>query len=292
MNFWYSVSAMKKLTDAQIKSFRKTVLSYYAAHGRHTLAWRHTTDPYKILVSEVMLQQTQVDRVKIKYAEFIKTFPSFKALAKAQPREVLAAWSGLGYNRRALYLFRTAQVVIKHKHAPLHEYAFLRTLPGIGPNTAGAIMTYAFNQPVVFIETNVRSVFIHHFFTTPLTRGVAAKGGGGVLVSDSEILPLIEQTLDRKNPREWYWAIMDYGVFLKKQFKNPSRASAHHTKQSKFEGSNRQLRGKILKLLLSSSTTTAKLTKALKIPKTKIAPVLAQLVKDGLVSQSRNALHL
>lgn len=273
---------MSKLTSKQISQFHQTVYDHYLKNGRHTLPWRHTTDPYKILVSEVMLQQTQVDRVILKYKEFIKRFPNFKTLAAAPTSAVLTLWSGLGYNRRALYLHRTAKTVALgmggvFPHLP--TVSELVQLPGIGPNTAGAILAYAFNAPVVFIETNIRSVFIHHFFKSQS-------------VSDAQLLPLIQQTLDTKNPRLWYWALMDYGVFLKKQFKNPSRRSAHHTKQSKFEGSNRQMRGAVLKALLNSTASPAALAKTLKKPWAALRPVVARLLAEGFIKKSKRGFTL
>ena len=149
----------------QKAEFKKIILDYYKKHGRHDLPWRKTHDPYKILVSEIMLQQTQVGRVMAKYKEFIREFPDFKKLAQAPTAKVLKAWSGLGYNRRALYLKRTAERVTNEFQGKLpKDQSMLVDLPGIGPNTAGAICAYSFNMPVVFIETNIRRVFIHFFF--------------------------------------------------------------------------------------------------------------------------------
>jgi A/G-specific adenine glycosylase len=192
-----------------------------------------------------MLQQTQVERVLTKYELFLKEFPSFSALAKARLKDVLAAWQGLGYNRRAIALKKTAEHV-DNKLAGLlpSDYAALVELPGIGPATARAILTFAFDIPTVFIETNIRSVFLHVFFA------------GERDVKDEKIYPLVECTLDRSNPRTWYYALMDYGAMLKKRFGNPNRSSAHRKQQAPFEGSNRQLRGAILSLILAYPTIT------------------------------------
>ena len=234
-----------RLTAAQIAAFRAIIYDHYHANPR-PLPWRDTTDPYAILVSEIMLQQTQVDRVKGKYAEFLNLFPDIATLASAPLPEVLTAWQGLGYNRRAVALHRCAQIVMTEHdgHFPT-EVPSLEALPGIGPYTARAIATFAFRQPTVFIETNIRTVFIHHFFHD--RQGV----------HDREILPLVEQTLDRDNPRDWYYALMDYGVMLKKAHPNPGRRSAHHVRQSPFKGSNRELRSRILKQLLTAPSCTA-----------------------------------
>lgn len=230
----------------QIRKFRKKIYDYFKENKR-VFPWRQTQDPYEILVSEVMLQQTQVARVVKKYEQFVKIFPSIADLADAQFLDVLRIWSGLGYNRRAKYLHEAAKIVVeKYSGEVPSDLKQLLQLPGVGVNTAGALCAYAFNKPVVFIETNIRSVFIHEFFDDKND------------LHDNQILPLIEQTLDHKNPRKWYWALVDYGVHLKKTTANPSRKSTHHVRQTKFEGSNRQIRGKILKLLLLHTQMTYK----------------------------------
>ncbi len=217
-----SPTEFRTLSKAQISTFRREVLKYYRAHGRD-FPWRRTDDPYNVLVSEVMLQQTQVGRVLAKWGPFVATFPDFASLAAAPLVDVLTSWRGLGYNRRALYLKEIACAVMERYAGRLPDSQDeLVRLPGIGPNTAGAIIAFAFNRPAVFIETNIRSVFIHHFFPEQDS------------VRDAQILPLIKATLDRDNPRIWYWALMDYGVMLKETTGNPSRRSAHHARQSPF----------------------------------------------------------
>jgi len=208
-------------------------------HGRD-LPWRRTTDPYLILVSEIMLQQTQVPRVAGRYELFARLFPDIRALAGAPVAEVLRAWQGLGYNRRALNLHRSASLIIaEHGGRIPGTFSDLRGLPGVGSATAGAICAFAFGVPVPFVETNIRSAYIHHFFQESLR------------VSDGDLLPLVEATLDCENPREWYFALMDYGSWLKKICANPSRKSRHETRQSTFAGSHRQLRAQILRAFLT-----------------------------------------
>lgn len=220
------------------KQFHEVIYSYYREH-RRDLPWRRSVTPYKVVVSEIMLQQTQVDRVAPKYKAFIKRFPNWQTLARASTADVLTYWQGLGYNRRALALQRMAQMVMRDHAGRLpHDPEILEQFPGIGPHTAASICAFAFDLPVVFIETNIRSVFIHHFFTDRID------------VTDAELQPLIAKMLDTNCPRQWYSALMDYGTMLKKQVGNPSQRSKHYTKQSKFEGSRRQLRGRVLKLLL------------------------------------------
>ena len=225
---------------SELLTFRRTILDHYRAHGRQ-LPWRETYDPYAILVSEIMLQQTQVDRVRDKYRQFLAVFPGFSELAAAELSQVLTLWQGLGYNRRAISLRLCARAVVAQFQGALpRELSELEALPGIGPYTARAVAAFAFAQPTGFIETNIRAVFIHHFFPDREKK-----------VLDREILPLVELTLDRREPRDWYYALMDYGAMLKKSGANPGRKSAHHARQSPFRGSNREQRSLILKAILA-----------------------------------------
>lgn len=217
--------------------FKKSIWSFYKDNGRN-FAWRNINNPYYVVVSEIMLQQTQTRRVIEKYEQFIIAFGSFQELAQATLRDVLTVWQGLGYYRRARYLYQIAQKIVDEYDGILpQDLRILETFPGIGPATASSICAFAFNMPTIFIETNIRTVFIHYFFQDQ------------VEVKDKELIPLIIESLDYDNPREWYYALMDYGVFLKAQYGNPSRKSAHYTKQSMFEGSDRQIRAKILKTI-------------------------------------------
>ena len=254
-------------------NFKKTVWDYYRKYGRD-LTWRKTRNPYFIVVSEIMLQQTQVERVSRMYPIFIKRFPSFKALAQAPVSQVLLAWQGLGYNRRALNLQRLAQIVTETYKGKLPETVHeLDALPGIGKGTAGSLSAFVFNKPVAFIETNIRRVFIHHFFTNK-------KG-----VHDEDILRLVEKAMDKKNPREWYYALMDYGSHLGKKIENPNRRSRHYGKQSRFEGSDRQLRGELLREQLKSGHIDArKFAKTHHKSLTQVKKILKALKAEGFLS--------
>ncbi len=224
-------------------NFRRIVWSHWKKHGRHQLPWRKTTDPYRVMVSEVMLQQTQVSRVLEKYKEFFKKFPNVRALARAQLSEVLKVWSGLGYNRRGKYLHDAAKEIVAHHGGRVpKEQAALRALPGMGPYTASAIRIFAHNFPDILIETNIRAVFIHHFFNHRPRRSI---------VGDTQIIPVAHEVASGQDPRKWNWALMDYGVHIKKLHKNPARKSKHYVRQSKFEGSLRQVRGQILRDLMN-----------------------------------------
>jgi len=232
------------ITPSLVEDFQRHVMEFYAAKGRHDMEWRHTGDPYKIVVSEIMLQQTQVPRVAVIYPKFIEKFPDVAALAAADQADLLAAWQGMGYNRRALNLRKLAEVIVNEYGGKIPEDpAILKTLPGIGPATSCSIAAFAFNRPVVFIETNIRRVFIHYFFEE------------GVVVDDRELIPLITAMLP-ENSREWYWALMDLGTALKASVQNPNQRSRHYTKQKTFEGSDRKIRGEVLKRMLEEKTGT------------------------------------
>ncbi|GFO68118.1 endonuclease III [Geomonas limicola] len=261
---------------AEIAAFREVVLDFFATQGR-TLPWRETRDPYAILVSEIMLQQTQVDRVKEKYREFLAQFPTLEALAAAELSLVLSVWQGLGYNRRALALKNCAQAVVERLDGKLPaDIAQLESLPGIGPYTARAVAAFAFGIPSPFIETNIRSVFILHFFP------------GAESVHDRDLLPLVEATLLRDRAREWYYALMDYGAMLKRTRVNPGRQSAHHVRQSPFRGSNRERRSLILRNILASpGITHNELAHALPDQAESLAGNLERLEREGFIRREQ-----
>ncbi len=266
------------LSDGQVHDFREIVWDYYRAHAR-AMPWRDDPSPYHVLVSELMLQQTQVGRVVPKYEAFMRAFPSVAALARAPLADVLTAWSGLGYNRRAKFLHAAAQKVIEEHNGVIpNTLDQLMALPGIGKNTAGAVLAYAFNQPVVFIETNVRTVFFHHFFADRTD------------VDDKELLPLVEQTRDPEHPREWYYALMDYGTHLKQTRGNNISQSRHYAKQSTFEGSRRQVRGKILKALVTGPLPLEELGAI--VDDERLESVVTDLTREGFVEQIGGQLRL
>ena len=229
-----------------------------------------------------MLQQTQTFRVVDKYVAFLERFPTVESLAQAALSDVLALWQGLGYNRRAKMLQGAAQqIVTQHAGQVPQTLQELDDLPGIGHHTAAAIMAYAFNKPVVYIETNIRTIYLHHFF-----RGKEA-------VHDKELMPLIEQTLDTDNPRRWYSALMDYGVFLKTLHPEVAQQSAHYTKQAPFKGSNREVRGGILKLLVDGKGRGLdQLVAETGFTKKRVETALKGLVKEGLVREKNGAYAL
>jgi A/G-specific adenine glycosylase len=245
-----------------------------------TMPWREDTRPYYVLVSELMLQQTQVDRVIPKFNAFITRFPDEKSLADASLADVLTLWSGLGYNRRAKFLYESAKKIMADFDGAFPDtYANILSLPGVGPGTAGAIMTYAFNQPIAFIETNVRTVYFHHYFTD------------GEKVSDAQLKTVVEQTIDHDNPREFYWALMDYGTWLKKNGAGRINQSKHYKKQSPLKGSVREVRGNIIKQLATGDVPLVDLQKQY-ADDVRFVQAMGGLITDGLVSQTNKILHL
>jgi len=269
----------------QIEDFIQTLMSYYQASGRHDLPWRlpevdGSFDPYKILVSEIMLQQTQVPRVLPKYEAFIREFPTVQTLAAAPLGAVLVAWQGLGYNRRAKYLWQAAQMVVQEFGGVLpHTQQALVRLPGIGANTAGAVMAYAYNEPVPFVETNIRTVYIHHFFHDQTS------------VADKDIVALVAASLQAEgSARTFYWALMDYGTHLKQTVGNKSRASVSYARQSKFAGSVRQLRGKALRALAGGPLDETALITLLSDERSSV--VLAAMAGEGMVRRHHGLVEL
>jgi A/G-specific adenine glycosylase len=264
----------KHLSSSRIRTFREKVYNHFDKHGRD-LPWRRNLNSYRVLVSEIMLQQTQVERVIEKYHEFLAVFPDFNSLAKASLPRLLGIWSGMGYNRRALALKALAQkVVVNHRGRLPRDNEKLLTLPGIGKYTAGAVMAFAFNKPVVFMDTNIRRVFINEFFHD--------RGN----IHDDELFPLVEQTLDAGSPRKWYNALMDYGTMLKQKYANPNRRSAHYTRQSPFENSNREVRGRIVKILVNESPLTlTRIVEKTGMDSERVKNNLVRLEKEGFINK-------
>lgn len=291
------------MASGQIQKFQNEILTYYQSNKR-SMPWRDISNPYRIFISEMMLQQTQVERVKIKYAEFLKKFPDLKSVAQAEKSDILKVWQGLGYNRRALFIKRACEEILsKHKGVFPKDFKILQTLPGIGPSTAGAICAFAYNQPVYFIETNVRAVLLHFFFKNKEK------------VSDTEVMHALQKvtpydsarhphvdgdpgSLDSHlrgndefitiSPRDWYYALYDYGTHLKKTLgKNKIKLhqkSKHYNKQSKFEGSFRQKRAQVLKLKLSNSNISdIEILNSLNLSPQELEDVFISLDKDGLI---------
>jgi A/G-specific adenine glycosylase len=295
------------------EEFHRIIYDNYEKEGRD-FPWRKDAKPsdvdawgvdpwgvdaWGVLVSEFMLQQTQTNRVISYWERWMKLWPDPAVLAAASLEDALREWSGLGYNRRARYLKDCARVIAEEYGNKVPDTPeTLLPLPGIGPYTAGAIACFAYNYPAVFIETNIRAVMLHFFFKEP--NGFQASSGSQpptgskepgfqapAGVSDADIFPLLEDVLDRENPRRWYYALMDYGAALKKVTANPNRRSAHYVRQSPFEGSFRQLRGALIRSLVSQGPATAKeLHKRTGMEDEDLYRVLDALGKELLVAES------
>jgi A/G-specific adenine glycosylase len=276
------------------KAFQKTIFDYYRKN-RRTFPWRSPSlqfrrgsknlDPYKILVSEIMLQQTQTLRAIPKYENWISHFPTFESLAQAPLQQVLKEWKGLGYNSRALRLHQAAKIVVDKYNGKLPaDYETILALPGIGPYTAGAVMAFAFNKPFPIIETNIRTVFIHFYFKN--------RGPTSVTIHDKEILELVKKTLPEKNSRDWYYALMDYGVMLKKTVGNLNIKSRHYTKQSQFKGSNRELRAKILHLITQAPVSLTAIQANIIADPEKIETTLSKLQQEGFIKKLKTVYYI
>lgn len=271
------------LSKTIIESFRKIIYSYYKSHKRDFIFRdKEFTTPYHVLVSEVMLQQTQTSRVSGKFKNFIKLFPDFETLSKAPLKDALKAWQGLGYNRRGKALNKIADIVLEKYNGKLPKSREeLKSLPQIGEATSGSIMAFAFNEPTIFVETNIRRVYIYFFFP------------GKNNVSDDEIEQYLKKTIDKTNPREWYYALMDYGVMLKKTHPELNKRSKKYRKQKKFKGSNRQIRGQVLKLFVEKAELTEKnVISALNFKTERIKKVLEDLQKEGFLKKENNSIYV
>ena len=273
------------------KAFQDLIRRWYRRNGRHDLPWRHTRDPYHILVSEVMLQQTQVSRVIPKYEELLRAFPTVQALNRSPLAAALRLWQGMGYNRRALLLKRLAGIVSREHGGRIPaDSALLAALPGAGPATAGAVLAFAFGKRTAFLETNIRRVFLHYFFR------------GRRRVRDREILAKIQATLPKRNIREWYWALMDHGALALKGTGNPNRRSAGYARQPPFAGSRRQARGRIISMAAAGGVVSErKMLAEFKDDRTlkrygsprAFRGIIRDLARDGLIARqgSRITLH-
>ncbi|MFI5260723.1 MAG: A/G-specific adenine glycosylase [Candidatus Paceibacteria bacterium] len=256
----------------KVAGFRRIVWAHYKKSGRHSLPWRKTHDTYRVLVSEVMLQQTQVDRVIPLYTNFIKRFPIAAKLAAATLADVLKSWQGLGYNRRAKMLQQAAKQLAVKKFRTPEE---LETLPGVGPYTARAVAAFAYGQDGIVIETNIRTAIIHHFFPERKEK-----------ISDAEIAEVLTAALPKGKAREWYSALMDYGAHLKRAGISHNVRTKSYAKQAKFTGSLREVRGAIVRSLATGPQTKRVLQNLFEPERLdQITRALAALEKEKLVQK-------
>jgi A/G-specific adenine glycosylase len=252
--------------------FSQAVWTFYQQQPR-CFPWRETSDPYAVLLSELMLQQTQTERVLPKYEEFLAVWPDFQAMAASSLLEVLARWKGLGYNRRALALRSIASATESFGWTLPEDYTRLLQFPMIGPSTAAAILAFCYDRPSIYLETNIRRVLIHQFFP------------GEEKVVDKDLRPILQRLVDVQSDfKHWYYALMDLGVHLKKNLVNPNRRSAHYVRQGRFENSNRQLRGMLLLLFTERGRLRRdQLYESLAFEPERIDECLEALRKEGFV---------
>ena len=275
--------------EAALAAFRAKVRE----QGRELyrdLPWRRTRDPYEIWISEVMLQQTQVSRVDGRWQRWLMRFGTVEELASADAADVLDEWQGLGYNRRALAVHRAAQAVAEAGGEFPRDAKALVALPGIGPATAAGIRAFAFDLHGVYLETNVRTVALHELF--------AGREG----VADREIMSVVEATCppdggfaadSEDDPRSWYYAMLDYGAYLKRTVPNPSRRSSAHSRQSRFEGSRRQKRAALVRALLANregagedALVAAVVAEGVELDRALAHELLAELAAEGFCRQA------
>lgn len=278
---WRDLYRAHGLTEQTTKAFQQVIYHHYHLN-RRSFSWREIISPYRVVVSEVMLQQTQTHRVAQKFDQFVEQFPDFATLAAAPFDEVLRYWKGLGYNRRALNLQKIAQhVVTQHAGVLPNDPDELVKLPGIGKATASSICAFTFDRPTIFIETNIRTVFIHFFFNDQAA------------VHDADLMPLIAAMLDRDHPRHWYYALMDYGVMLKKTVGNLCKQSKHYARQSTFQGSDRQLRGRVLQALLDYAVLDQQaLLLRLACGEERLQKIVCQLEREGFIVRQQGMMRL
>lgn len=257
-----------KVTQIKLDTiFIEKVLSFYYEQGRHDLEWRKRINGYRILVSEIMLQQTQVARVKEKYKTWMSLYPSLKSLREASLQDILILWQGLGYQRRAKALYEIAK---QYTSIPT-SFSELCELPGVGPYTASAVSAFAYNEfSHPMLETNIRTALIEEFHLGE------TEIHDGVLYDDVDRLAK-NKSVQAVGARVWYYALMDYGAHLKENKISHNQKSVHHVKQTTYKGSLRELRAKTLFAITHQ--------KALPEDK-RLDEVLKLLLKEGFIVTS------
>ncbi|NLK04847.1 MAG: DNA repair protein [Spirochaetales bacterium] len=267
---------------SSLSLFRSSILDFYAHHGRQ-FAWRETSDPYRILLSEVMLQQTQTSRVEPKYELFLSLWPDFSSLAKAPLDELLFHWKGLGYNRRALNLRKSALLTEQWGWTIPPDEMAIASLPGVGKATTAALLAFSYQKRSLYLETNIRRVLLTCFFSEEEQ------------VKDKELEKLLALLVAGiEDVKSWYYALMDYGVLLKALLPNANTRSAHYIKQSVFENSNRQIRGQLIHLLADTGAKDSQQIVSIlsRFEQERILSCLADLQKEGFVQEKEGVYRI
>lgn len=256
----------------KIKQFQKKVLSFYQRNKR-ILPWRKTTDPYRILVSEFMLQQTQVSRVLSYYRQWINRWPTVNAIAAASLSDILQAWIGLGYNTRAVNLHRAARIIVeKFNGDVLEAMKHYKGIPGIGRYTSQAVQIFSTNADLVTVDTNIRRIFIQEFALPPD-------------VVEKDLWKLAEECLPRGKSRIWHNALMDYGALHLTARKTGIKPK---TRQSRFESSDRQIRARILRYILKDKLPASELETLLEIEQKRLISILEKMISEGIITKRNN----
>ncbi len=261
---------MSRITKRRIAQFQKKILSFYAEKKRD-LPWRRTTDPYAILLSEIMLQQTQVDRVVAYYKRWLEKWPTIRDLAGASRAEVFREWLGLGYNNRAKNLHEAAKIISeKYKGNVLAALEHYGELPGIGPYTAAAVHIFSANKGLITVDTNIRRILIHEFRLDEK-------------IADRELREIAGKCLPPGKSRDWHNALMDYGAMFLTSRKTGIRPK---TRQLQFEGSDRQVRSRILRHLLNGKDCSlGELRKIAGCDAKQLRRIVEGMAKDGIIGQ-------
>jgi A/G-specific adenine glycosylase len=266
----------RPLSPRTVRRFQRLIWQFFSAHGR-SFAWRRSRDPYQILVSEIMLQQTQTVRVAERFDEFLQLFPTVQDLAKASQASVIRAWQGLGYYRRAKNLHLAAKAIcLKHRGKVPRDPQALVALPGIGAYTAAAVAVFAFRTAVPMVETNIRAVYLFTFCR------------GRTHVGDREIATLVERTCDARRCREWFYALMDLGVELKRYRPGINHRSKHHVTQTPFKGSDREVAAQVLRVIISRTRAIQddQLYREVSADSEQVKRAIERLLKDSLIQRS------
>jgi len=260
----------------RVQEFQKKVFSFYQKNKRD-LPWRKTTDPYKILLSELMLQQTQVNRVILYYEKWIARWPAISALASASLAEVLQAWMGLGYNTRAINLHKAARkIVTEFDNDVIEAMKQYKEIPGVGRYTSQAVQIFSTNTDLVTVDTNIRRIFINEFHLPEK-------------VSDKELWGLAKRCLPKGRSREWHNALMDYGALFLTAQKTGIKPK---TQQSRFEGSDRQLRARIIRILLQNDESLVNISRILNVDSSWLQRILEKLISEEIISKKNNRYYL
>lgn len=251
-----------------VLEFQEKIFSWYKNNKRE-LPWRRTDNPYHILVSEIMLQQTQVQRVIPYYQSFIKRFPDYKTLAGARKRTVLSYWSGLGYNLRALRLREAAHDIFRFYQSEMpRERDLLLSLPGVGRYTSAALLAFAYNIEAPVIDTNIRRVLIYELELPEDTSLEELEEAAALLVPKGK-------------SREWNSALIDYGAVYATARKTKIKPQS---RQSLFEGSERQIRGAVLRYLLENDAAKEEQLSEW-YPHHNFSAIISKMTTEGLIKK-------